>query len=172
MDARYKRLGLSADKGNRLKNHLLDQGVAEQHLIQVGRTRRVILSVTPQAQREHGLERERVETGSFAHEYWKRWYAKKFEEAGFQVELEALRKRSLVDVLAKRGAESVAIEVETGKSDVVWNVRQDLLSKFSRVLVVATDEDALRKVEAHLAHADLVMERVRVVLRENVEEHR
>ena len=53
------------------------------------------------------------------------------------------RKQGYVDVLARKGAESFAIDVETGKSDVVWNVRQDLISQFTRVIVVATDEGVL-----------------------------
>ena len=81
--------------------------------------------------------------------------------------MEALRKSGNVDVVARKGAENIAIEVETGKSDVVWNVRQDLLSNYDKILIVATDERALKKVEQKLARAGLVIpNRIEVILRD------
>ncbi len=75
--------------------------------------------------------------------------------------------RGAVDVLASRGRERVAIEVETGKSDVVENVRQDLLSGFDRVIVVATNETVARRIEHQLAQAGLIIpNRVSVALRD------
>jgi predicted RecB family endonuclease len=71
--------------------------------------------------------------------------------------MEAPRKSGNVDVLAAKDGKTIAIEVETGKSDVVRNVKQDLLSEFDKVLVVATDEKALRKVEQELAQVGLII---------------
>ena len=46
-----------------------------------------------------------------------------------------------------------------------WNVKEDLLARFSKVRVVATDEAALRKVEEQLAKAGLIVpKRINVVL--------
>ncbi|MBE3144679.1 MAG: hypothetical protein IMZ61_12280 [Planctomycetes bacterium] len=59
------------------------------------------------------------------------------------------------------------IEIETGKSDVVWNVRQDLLSNYDKVLVVATDEKAMKIVEEKLARVGLILPgRVEIVMRD------
>ena len=77
--------------------------------------------------------------GSLAHEYWKRFYAASFREQGYDVQLEAPRRNGRVDVLARKGDESLAVEIETGLSNPVWNVKQDLLAGFGKVLVVATD---------------------------------
>jgi len=56
-----------------------------------------------------------------------------------------------------------AVEVETGKSDAVRNVRNGLLAGFSRVSVLPTDEQARKTVERQLATARLLLEpRVRV----------
>ena len=102
---------------------------------------------------------------SLAHEYWKRFYARLFEQQGYRVFLEAPRKRGRVDVLAVKGPERVAIEVETGKSDVIANVKNDLLSKFDQLLVVATKEKSMAKVERDLAQARLLVpNRVLVLL--------
>ncbi len=83
------------------------------------------------------------------------------------MELEAPRGTGRVDVLAVKASESIAVEIETGKSDAVWNVRKNLKSGFGRVLVVATDEAALRTVQRQLARAGLLIPtRVDVVLRD------
>jgi predicted RecB family endonuclease len=81
-------------------------------------------------------------------------------------EAEALRFRGCgnMDISATRGSENVAIEIETGKSDVVSNVKRNLLSGFQKVIVVATDRQALKKVERQLAKESLLIpERVEVV---------
>ncbi len=104
--------------------------------------------------------------GSPIHEFWKHYYGRLYKERGYKVQLEAPRKNGHVDVLAQRASEGVAIEVETGKSDVVHNVRQDFLEGFHKIVVVATDEPALRTVESQLAKAGLILPgRIKVVLR-------
>ena len=60
-------------------------------------------------------------------------------------------------MLACKGTERIAIEIETGKSDVVTNVRQDLLSGFTSILVVATDQAAMGRIEKQLGTAGLLI---------------
>jgi hypothetical protein len=64
-----------------------------------------------------------------------------------------------VDVLAVSpdGTERVGVEIETGQSDVVRNVRNGLLSGYDRVIVVSCDGDATRKIERALAGAGLLV---------------
>ncbi len=72
-------------------------------------------------------------------------------------------------VLATKASESVAIEIETGKSDVVSNVKNCLLSGFARIIVVATNQTALAKIERQLAQAGLfIPRRIRLVLRDEL----
>ncbi len=67
--------------------------------------------------------------------------------------------------MAVKDGKTIAIEIETGKSDFVRNVMQDLLSGFGKVLVVAVDKKALEKVERELARAGLIIEgKVEIVL--------
>lgn len=163
---RYKRLGMSADKGNRLKNLLIGNGILEEQQVKVGRTYKILLRVTPSARVKLGLKKY-LGRGSIVHEYWKRFYASFFKEKGYSVELEAPRLNGRVDLFARKGTEKIAIEIETGKSDVVSNVKQDLLSGFSKVLVVATDESAHKKIERQLAKERLIIpDRVNVMLRD------
>jgi hypothetical protein len=73
----------------------------------------------------------------------------------------------MMDVDARKGGDRIAIEIETGKSDVASNVKRDLLAGAQQVIVVATDEPALGKVEKQLANAALVIPgRVWVVLQD------
>lgn len=137
----------------------------DEQEVKTGRTRKVLLRVTPAARAQFGLTKH-LGRGSLTHEYWNRFYATRLREQGYEVELEAPRGNGRVDVLGRKGGESIAVEIETGKSDAVWNVKQDLLSGFSNVKVVATDETALRKVEKQLARAGLLIPaRVELVLR-------
>jgi len=165
---RYKRIGVSVGRGNRLKEELLERGWIEDEVVRVGKSRKVLLRLTKEGRQALGLDSMRAERGSLVHEYWKRWYAGQFKKRGYRVYLEVPRRSGSIDLVARKGAENIAIEVETGKSDVVWNVRQDLLSNYDKVLVVATDEKALKKVEQKLAHAGLIIpNRVEVILRDH-----
>ena len=166
--SRYMRLGLSAGTGNRLKQQLLDQGWLEDQVVELGRTRKVLLQLTPQGKEALGLEAGGPERPSLVHEYWKRFYAQRFQESGYAVRLEAPRTSGRVDVLAVKEDKTIAIEIETGKSDVVRNVKQDLASGFDKVLVVATDRAASEKTEKQLAQADLLISgKVEIVLGSN-----
>ena len=164
---RYKRLGLSAGTGNRLKEQLLNQGWLQDQVVELGRTRKVLLRLTKAGKEALGLDSKNPEHGSIVHEYWKRFYAQQFKEQGYKVILEALRKSGNVDVLALKNGETIAIEIETGKSDFVRNVKQDLLSGFDKVLVVAVDNKALGKVERELGRAGLIIDgKVEIALKD------
>lgn len=153
---RYDRLGLSAGAGTRLKEDLLEDGWVDAQVVELGRTRKLLLRLSSEARKALGIETP-SSNASIAHEYWKRFYARKYSGEGFEVQVEAACGDGRVDVLARRNGESVAIEVETGKSDVVSNVRRALAEKLDRVVVVATDEVAYKKVERELAEAGLLI---------------
>ena len=133
MQARYRRLGMSLDRGNRLKKELIDAGAAEGALIQVGRKRRYILRPTRSAGALASLNPAPYR-GSVIHEFWKQYYTERFRGAGWKVGLEAARVGGRVDVLATRGKERVGIEIETGKSWAEKSQRNCLYSGFTGVI--------------------------------------
>jgi len=153
---RYIRLGLSAGSGNRLKEQLLDQGWIEDQVVEIGRTRKVLLRLTKAGKEALGIDNKNPEYASLLHEYWKRFYAQRFTEQGYQVILEAPRKSGRVDILAVKDGKSVAIEIETGKSDIIRNVKQNLLSGFDQILIVATNKNVFKKIERILAQEGLL----------------
>jgi len=166
---RYVRLGMSVRRGQAVRDRLVELGYLEMEAVKVGRSRKVLLRVRRQAQEMLGIADEPAtqRRESLAHEFWKRYYAERFGNEGYTVAIEAPRRGGQVDVLATKGAKRVAIEVETGKSDVIANVRNCLASGFDQVIVVATNEAALTKVERELAKAGLLVAgRVKIMLRE------
>ena len=156
--ARYLRLRLSGEKGNRLKLDLIAKGLLEAETIPVERTRKVVLRLSGLGRESIGLDgaggsgRE-----SIAHEYWKRWYARRYREQGYRVQVEAPRGGGRVDVLAEKDGRRIAIEIETGKSDVVSNVRGCLRAGIEEVRVVPTNQEARETVERALARARLLV---------------
>ncbi len=164
--ARYKRLGLSTGTGNRLKDQLIAQGWLEDQTVDMGQTRKVILRLTKQSKDALSLDTSEPQHGSIVHEYWKRFYAQRFREKGYIVEFEVSRPSGRVDVVARKDGEKVAIEIETGKSNFLKNVQQDLGAKYNKILVVATDKPAFEKIEKKLAQAELLIPgRIDLVLR-------
>ena len=126
-------------------------------MVDLGRTRKVLLRLTREGQEVLGLDNRNCQRGSLVHEYWKRFYTQRFQEMGYKVTVEAPRRSGNMDVLAVKDGRTIAIEVETGKSDVVRNVKQDLISGFDKVVVVATDEKALGKIERQFAQTGLIV---------------
>jgi hypothetical protein len=166
VDARYRRLKWSTDRGNRTKNVLLASGHLEAATVNTGRTRRTILRLSKPARHVLGDSRPGTTRESVEHEYWKRFWASHFEGSGYEVEMEAPRANGRVDIRATRGHRRVAIEVETGRSDAVKNVKNCLRSGFSLIVVVATDEGAAGKVLRGLAQSRLIIPKVRLVTRD------
>lgn len=77
---RYKRLGLGAGSGDRVKGKLLEQGWVETQVVAVGRTRMVLLRLTQKAKKALGVESDQPQRGSIIHEYWKNFYAQRFRD--------------------------------------------------------------------------------------------
>jgi len=165
---RYERLGVSVDQGNRWKNQLLRAVHLTSESVIVNGSRTVLLRPTQTGQALLGPNPLEATRASMAHEFWKRRCAARYRGLGYRVTLEAPRKGGYVDLLAERGTERVGIEIETGKSDVIANVRNDLAERFTRVVVVCTDDAAMTVVERKLVQAGLLIpNRVTLSLRDH-----
>ena len=162
---RYHRLGFSIGTAHRLKTQLINQHWLEEQIVDLGRTRKVILRLTQQSKKALKLDASDPQHGSIVHEYWKRFYAQRFREKGYQVQFEVPRKSGRVDVVATRNSEKIAIEIETGKSNYIRNVQQNLSAGYDKIIVVATDKKAFEKVEQDLAQVGLLgLSRIDLVL--------
>lgn len=156
VDNRYKRLGFSASRGSRLRDQLILKGLVEKQVVKVGGTRRVALRLTKEGYDALGSEPANMQP-SLAHEFFKALWAHRLSLEGWEVEKEGSRKSGgRVDVIAKRGKERIAIEVETGLSDIAGNVLNDLEEGFTRILIVPTDKTAEAKVTKALVENNLL----------------
>jgi len=85
--------------------------------------------------------------GGVAREYWKHRVADHLGKEGYEVQLEApVGNGQTIDVLSERGDETLAIEIETGKSDVGANVRKCPTGR-GRTVFLVTEKNILPKVE-------------------------
>lgn len=158
---RYLRLGMSVRRGMAVRDRLLALGYLERADVQVGHTRRVLLRVRREAREALGITDDAPHTQeSLAHAFWKRRWAEQLRAEGWQVQVEAPRPATIggrVDVLAEKDGRRTAVEVETGKSAVVKNVRRDLAGGYESIVVVATDHAARESVERALAETGLLI---------------
>lgn len=60
-----------------------------------------------------------------------------------------------VDVVATKNKIQIAIEVETGRSDILANINKCLQAKFDRIIVVAINEKIESKIKSLLENNDL-----------------
>lgn len=168
---RYERLQVSVAKGNQWKQTLLDQGYVTAERIKFGRAYRMLLYPT-KAGKNLVMPHKRGRDGraGFEHEYYKQHNADKLTQAGFQTALEVPRKKrpGRMDLIAAGLSQpNLCVEIETGKSDVVANVKHDLAEGYKKIIVAVTDEQALEKVTQQLDRAGLLIPpRVVVVLRD------
>jgi len=140
---RYKRLGSSAHTGTKIKRSLLEKDLIEEErirvpngcvtLLKLSETGRALLSswgVTVKALPKNA---------SLEHEYWKHRVAEDYRRRGYVVNEEvAIGGGRSVDLVATKDGKRIAIEVETGKSDVEANVRKCKEAGFEKVAVVKT----------------------------------
>ena len=162
---RYRRLGFSIGTANRLKQQLINQHWLEEQTVDLGQTRKVILRLTQQSKKALKLDTSDPQHGSIVHEYWKRFYAQRYCEQGYKVQFEVPKKSGRVDVVAIKDSEKIAIEIETGKSNYMRNIQQNLGTKYSKIVVVATGKKAFEKIERDLAQIGLLgLSRIDLVL--------
>ena len=57
----------------------------------------------------------------------------------------------------RKDNKKIAIEIETGKSDFLRNLRQNLLAHYDKIIIVTTNPAAFNKIERSLAGAGLLM---------------
>ena len=91
-----------------------------------------------------GIDPGPVPRASLEHSYWVSIVAGQFERAGYEVSREhPIRGDGAVDLLAERLNDRVAIEIETGKSDIKTNLVKVKNAGFDRLIVVATSPAAI-----------------------------
>jgi hypothetical protein len=145
--SRYQRLHFSRRRGNAIRTDLLACGLIEAVAIAT-RSGQVVLYQLTDAGRSAcarlDIDPGPVPRASLEHAYWVERLAEDFTARGYCVAREhAVPQDGVIDLLAEDDTERVAIEVETGKSDIAENLRKLSKSPFDRIVVVATSPAAI-----------------------------
>lgn len=146
---RYRRLGISRRKGNTLKEQCIHQGLIGAVEIPTRSGRVVLLELTEEGRRtlrrnDHEVP-DRSRWGGLEHEYWKAKVAEHLANAGWAVTLEE-PVNGFTDIIARRDDNSIACEIETGRSDWRANVVKNVKKGRIPILLITTNDDAQREL--------------------------
>jgi DNA-directed RNA polymerase subunit K/omega len=167
MYQRYRRTGFSFYQGNKVRDSLIKKGIIR--LVRIKRPDGMVKLIEPTSKGKQILKRLGYDIdkgwrkGSLDHQYWVREVAeqdrKRFKNKGLRVfEEYAIGEGKSVDVAIidiDKGKRLIAREIETGKSDCVWNIRKDLDAGFSEVTSIALDRKAEEKIKRQIKEAGL-----------------
>jgi len=144
--SRYERLNLSRRRGNAIRRDLQSAGLISPVAIATRSGQVVLYELTDDGRAvcsSHHIDvppRLRV---SLEHLYWANAVARQFEQQGYGTKREVpVPGDGFVDVVAERSGERVAIEIETGKSDIRANIEKLRDAEFNRVILMATSPAA------------------------------
>ncbi|MCH9032873.1 MAG: ATP-binding protein [Planctomycetes bacterium] len=145
--SRYQRLHLSRRRGNAIRQDLVAAGLVQAVPIAT-RSGQIVLHQLTEDGRAMcdtlGIDAAPRLRASLEHSYWASKIAHRFEKDGYEIEFEHhIKGDGTVDVVAQRGGKRVAIEVETGKSDIKENLSKLRGADFDRVVLVATSASAV-----------------------------
>ena len=91
-----------------------------------------------------GIKTELRPRESLEHSFWISRAAKHFERKGYDVSCEhPVKGNGAIDILAKKGSTQIAVEVETGKSNIKTNLNKVRNAGFDRIVLVATSPTAV-----------------------------
>jgi len=161
---RNERLGLNAYLGNKLRQSLLEKGLIEVKDLATPSGRIKYWVLTDKAKevlRQTGINpNPSHRKGGPEHAYWQRRIALALRNLGYRVTEEyPIGGGRSIDLVAVKDGIRIAIEVETGKSEVVYNLRKALEAGFDRVVCVVLDEKLVEKIAEkakRLIDSDLV----------------
>ncbi len=148
---RYNRLNLSRRRGNAIRQALAAGDLIQAVTIPTRSGQIVLYKLT-----ENGrgvCESEHIDPGpcsreSLEHKYWVRQAAKDYEKKGFEVKYEhPVKGNGAVDLLAVKVGKQIAIEVETGKSDIKNNIEKIVNYDFDKIVIIATNPTASSKCQ-------------------------
>ena len=159
---RYQRLNLSRRRGNAIRQHMVTAGITESVTIPT-RSGQVVLYQLTEAGRalcdEQGIDPGPRPRAGLEHTYWVDRTRDDFERKGYTVRSEhVIRGNGAIDLLAERPGQRVAVEIETGKSDIQPNLKKIQAAGFDRIVLVATSPSAITACQAAMAQTKILAE--------------
>ena len=160
--SRYQRLHLSRRKGNAIRQDLSQASLIEAIAIPTRSGQIMLYQLTDEGRcvcTDVGVDPGPAPRVSLEHSYWASRAANSFADRGYDVAYEyAVQGNGTIDVLAERPGERVAIEIETGKSDIANNIAKLSPAGFDRIILVATSPTAVTACHAAIDKASADVE--------------
>ncbi len=149
---RYKRLGLSRRKGNQIKEILQKNTVIAPVEILTRKGKVVLLEIKKQFIKKGTFENQApIRNPGIVHEYWRSKVSEHYEAQGYAITREfKLESGGYVDLIAKKKHESIAIEIETGKSDIVKNAQKSLDAGYTKIQILGIDVESTHYIHTKL----------------------
>ncbi len=120
MTKRYQRLRLNPRKGVKIKNQLLTKELIQEVTVATAKGRVKLLTELGNAET---AKPKPIGNPSIEHQYWVENIQQNLKKWGYAVFSEhPLKTGGTVDILAIKGKLMLAVEVETGKSDILANL--------------------------------------------------
>lgn len=152
--ARYERIGINRYQGNKTQNSLLENGLVSWRPVSTKQGRLKVLVLTDQGKKaipDVKVEKVFHKAGSWEHEYWKFRVGEHYRKKGYKVTFEfPLGGGKSVDLVAEKDKKRIAIEIETGKSDAVYNLHKDLDATFDEIVVICLHKEIKENISTLL----------------------
>lgn len=148
VNERYKKLGWSSRTGNRISKDLTDKEYIKKSEIATPKGKITLFEILPKSHNElkwfipiQSSNRK----GGIEHRYWIDRIRSYYESQGDKIEVEKpIGEGMAVDLVINK---TTAIEVETGKSDILANINKCLLAGFTSIKIIATQHSVYQRLK-------------------------
>ena len=176
---RYRRLSLSSSRGCGIKRRLLEAEIIRSQRISTGKGSATLLFLTDKGTRilrKLGHDVPDVSSakryGGDRHRFWIGKISQILAEKGYRVRQEhPIGGGKTVDISASMEDWRIAVEVETGSSDAVSNVKKAVAAGFDRVISVLPDRASVESLISELRKLNVDMEGVGVMTYSDAANH-
>jgi hypothetical protein len=161
---RYKRLKLNPKYGNKYKNLLIAQGCIQSKKIITGKGWITLFELTQKGKavlRDSGYDFKDTREG-VVHKFWKH----KISEYYRKMNLEVLVEENIngrPDIIVINQDKKVAVEIETGNSDVIGNIQKRLKANFNQIICVATNRFVEDKIRFDLKKKNITDSKIKLI---------
>ena len=158
---RYSRLGLNRFQGNKTQKELMRKGLITFRQVSTMKGKIKVMVLTYKGKEAiKGVKIEKIfnKNASWEHEYWKYRIGMYYRKKGYKVTFEyQIGNGKSVDAVAEKDGKKIAIEIETGKSDYIYNIKKNLDydNGFDEIMMVALDRRIRERIELELKEAEL-----------------
>ncbi len=165
---RIERLGISTRKGNSLKELLIAKNSIEQKEISTRSGRIVLVQLRKKGShllKKLGYDTEnRIRQYGLLHEFWKDKVKRYYEKLGYKVTSEEKLNGERADLVAEKDEERIAVEIESGGSEAIENIKKCLDAGFSLVVSVALNKKIENQIRKAIKEKNLNERQHRVLI--------